>query len=126
MLFYFIEDDDGVWAAAQRFGELTSIFITDIPGRGADQTRSGVTFHEFRHVEHHGSIFTAEHEFGKRFGEFGFAYAGWSEEHEGTDGAFGILQTSAGTAHSTRDGNDGIFLPDDGFAEFVFHFEQAL
>ena len=34
-----------------------------------------MAFHEFRHIQLHGGIFTAEHEFGKRLGKLGFAVA---------------------------------------------------
>jgi hypothetical protein len=67
-LFDLIEDDDGVRAAAQGFGQLTCIFVADVSGRGADQTGSGVTFHELGHVELNGGIFTAKHELGECFG----------------------------------------------------------
>jgi len=125
-LFDLIKDDNGVRAAAQCFSKLTGIFITDVSGRCANQTRCGVAFHELRHVEHYSSVFTAKHELGKSLGQFGLTYTGRSEEHERTDRAFRILQTSAGTANRTGDGNNGIFLSNNGFAEFILHFQQTL
>ena len=58
-----------------------------------------MAFHELRHIQLDGSIFTAEHEFSQGLGQFGLADTGGAQENERADRALGILQSGAGPAH---------------------------
>ncbi len=113
---HLVEDDDGVGAAAQGFGELTGIIVTDVTGRGTDETRGSVPFHELGHVQLDGGILAAEHELGEGTRQLGLADTGGSEEHERADRALGVLETGAGAADRAGDRHDGVLLPDDGLA----------
>ncbi len=81
-LFDLIKDDDRVWAAAQGFGQLTSILVAHISGRCAHQTGGGVTFHELGHVQLDGGFFTAKHELGEGLCQLGLADACGTDEQE--------------------------------------------
>src|SRR6266566_5020884 len=65
-LLDFVEQDDAVGLAAYRLGELTTLFIANISGRGTNQACRRMALHEFRHVNFDESFFTTEHKLGKR------------------------------------------------------------
>ena len=50
-LFYFVEKDYGIGAAADLFGKLSRIVITDVAGRRSDYTGNRVLLHKFGHIE---------------------------------------------------------------------------
>ena len=85
-----------------------------------------MALHEFAHIELNKRVFAAKEELGQRLGQFGFADAGRSEEHEGADWAPRIFQAGAGASDRFADGDDGFVLPDDALVQLVFHLHQAL
>ena len=125
-LFHFVEDHDGIGAAADGFGKLAGVFVAYVSRRRADQAAHRVALHELRHIKLNQRFFAAKKETGQRFGEFGLAYAGGPQENEGADGALGILEAGAGAAHSFGNGFDGFVLPNDGLVHLFFHVQQAL
>lgn len=124
--FDFVEEHDGVGAAADGFGELAAFFITDVSGRGSDEAAGGVFLHVFGHVELDQGVSAAEHEFGEVFCQEGFADTGGAEEEEGADRATWVLEIGARAAEGFRDGDDGFVLADDAALEFGLHFEEFL
>src|SRR5262249_54834930 len=52
-LLDFIEQDDGIRPPPHTFGQVSAFLVADISRRGADQTRDGVLFHVFGHVDSH-------------------------------------------------------------------------
>jgi hypothetical protein len=46
-LLDFVEDNDGVRPAADRFGQLAGILVAHIAGRRADQPSDIMALHEF-------------------------------------------------------------------------------
>jgi hypothetical protein len=112
-LLDFVEDDDRVRAAADRFGELAGFFVADIARRRANQAADGVPFHELRHIQLDQGIFAAEHEARQRLGQFGLANTGRAKEDKGANRAARVFETSARAADSLRDGLNRLILADD-------------
>ncbi|OQA08531.1 MAG: hypothetical protein BWY66_00947 [bacterium ADurb.Bin374] len=46
-----VEKQDAVRLFADRVGELSTLLVSDVAGRRADQARDGVLFHIFTHIE---------------------------------------------------------------------------
>src|SRR3712207_4463759 len=46
-----VEEDDGVGAPADGFGELAGVLVADVAGGGADEAGDGVVLPELAHVE---------------------------------------------------------------------------
>ena len=102
-LLDFVEQDDRVRLATDRFGQLTTFFVPDVARRCSDQSGNRVAFHEFGHVDLDQVIFRAEHELGERLGEQSLTNTGRSEEDEGTDRSLRILEPSAGSSDGLGD-----------------------
>ena len=52
-LLYLVEQEHAVWGLANGIGEQTSVFVSHIARRRADELRHGVLLGVFRHVESH-------------------------------------------------------------------------
>ena len=65
-LLNLVEQDDRVGASAHGFGELTTLLVTDVPGRGAQQPTHRVFLHVLGHVQPHHCLFVVEQVIGKR------------------------------------------------------------
>ena len=124
--FHFVEKDDGIRMATDGFGQLSALIVSDIARRRADEPRHGVLLHVFAHVEAHDGLLVVEEEFGQRLAQLGFAHAGGSEEHEGTDRPVFVLQSGPRAAHGVGDRFDGLGLSDHALHEPLFHFDQLL
>ncbi len=46
-----VEKDEAVRLAADRVGELATVVVADVAGRGTDEARDGVLLAELAHVE---------------------------------------------------------------------------
>src|SRR5580700_2406649 len=123
-LLDFVEEDDGVGAAADRFRELAAFVVTDVAGRRADEAGDSVPLHVLGHVEADHGLLVVEEELGEGAGGFGFADAGGPEEDEGADGALGVAEAGAGTADGVGDGQESFILADDALAETLFHLDE--
>ena len=75
-LFQLVEQNDGIRAAADLFGQLAGLVIADIAGRRADDLRDTVLFHVFGHVEPDERFNGFEHLAGKALDQLRFADAG--------------------------------------------------
>ena len=110
-LLDFVENDDRVRAAAQRFGELPGFFEANVAGRRAHQAADGVAFHELGHIELDQSVFAAKHEACQRLGQLGLAHAGGAKEDEGANRTARVFQDRRGRgAQPWR--SPGWLLPD--------------
>ncbi len=98
-LLDFVEEHDLIGPAAYSLCERAALFIADIARRCADETGDRMLLHVFRHVEAHEGGIVVEQERRQRFGQLCLADTGGPEEHEGTDGAIGILQACTGAAY---------------------------
>ena len=125
-LFDFVEYNDRIRPAAQRFGQLPGVFIADISGRGTHQPADGMALHEFGHIQLHQGVFAAKHEARQGLGELGLSHAGRSQENKRADGAARVFQACPGAPYGLGDSLDGFFLPDDEFLHFFFHLQQPL
>ena len=65
-LLYLIKEDDGVRAAADRFGELTAGFVADVSRRGTDEAGDGVLLPILGHVDANDRVFVIEEKLGQR------------------------------------------------------------
>src|SRR6266487_2161744 len=119
-----IEQHHRVGFASHRIGELTTLTITDVAGRRADQTRSSVALLELRHIDLDQVFLGAEHKLGQRLRQLGLADAGRPQEDERADRTLGIFQAGARAPHRLRDRDDRLLLADDAIVQEVLHLEQ--
>jgi hypothetical protein len=49
--FDFVQQNDAVWLAAHRLGQVAALLVAHIARRRADQPRDRMLFHEFGHVD---------------------------------------------------------------------------
>ena len=77
-----IKQYDGMRVFRDRFGQQTTLVITDIAWRRAYQARHRMPFHVLGHVETHQ---LDAHRHRQLTRHFGFAYASWAREQEHAD-----------------------------------------
>src|SRR5581483_1967333 len=123
-LLDLVEQEHGVRAPADRFGELTALLEADVAGRRTDETGDGVLLHVLGHVEADHRLLVVEEELRERLREERLPHAGRSEEEERAEGAIRILHARAGAAHRVRDGGDGLVLPHHAAVEVLLHAEE--
>ena len=75
-LFDLVEEDDGVRAPADGLGELATLVVAHVSGRGTDELGDRVLLHELGHVEGDEGVLAAKEELGQGLGELGLAHAG--------------------------------------------------
>ena len=90
--FDLIEQDHGIRATPYRLGEIAALLVTHVTRGRTDESRHGVLFHEFRHVDADHGVLGVEHEFRQRLAQFGLAHTGGAHEKERTDGTIRIGQ----------------------------------
>src|SRR5450432_4945398 len=98
-LLDLIEQDDRVWSPAHGFGELSPLLIADVAGRRTDEPSDGVLLHVLGHIDAHHRMLVVEEKVGERTRRLRLANTGGAKEDERADGAIGILQAGARTAH---------------------------
>ena len=123
-LFHLVEQHDGVGAAADGLGELATLVVANVSGRGTDEAGDGVFLRVFAHVNANHGALIIEHEFGQGFSEFRLAHTGGAEEQEGTHGPIGVRNPGAGTPNRIGDGLHRVELADHPFAQFSLHVEE--
>ena len=106
----FVEENDRIRPAPNRFGQLPAFFVADITRRRADQSRDRVLLHVFAHVDPDHGVLVVEQKFGERTRQFRFADAGRAEKNKRADRAIFILQTGAGATDGVRHGDDRFVL----------------
>ena len=125
-LFDFVEQNDRVGFAADRFGQLAAFFEADIAGRRTEQARHRVLLLIFGHVDANHVVLVVEQVFRERAGEFGLADACGAEEDETADRAIGIFQAGTGADDGLGDSDDRFVLADDTLVQLVFKMQQLL
>src|ERR1700693_16229 len=125
-LLDFVEQDDTIRTAPDRFGELAAFFVADVAWRGADQSRDGILLHVLRHVDAYDRFGVVEEKLGEAARNLGLPDARRSEEDERTDRAFRVLEPRAGATNRPRDDADGFVLTDHPLVQLLLHREQLL
>ena len=125
-LLDLVEQDHRVRTPPHRFGELTALFVADVPGRGADQARDRVLLAVLAHVDAHHRALVVEQKLGQRLGQLGLAHTGRAEEQERSDRTVGVADAGPRTTHRVGDGDDGLALTDQPLAEALLHLQQLL
>ena len=124
--FNFIEQNDGVRVAPHGFREVAPFFVADVSRRRTDQTRNGVLFHEFTHINTDHGFIRIKEEFRKRLRQFGLTDARGPQEEERTVRPVGIGQPR--TAPENRFGYafHGFILTDDALFKRFTHVKELL
>src|SRR5258705_6792471 len=91
--FDLVEQDHAVWPSPHRFGELSSLFISHVSGRRADQARDSVLLLVFGHIDPNQRAFVVEEKLGERSRQLGLSDAGRAQEYEAAVGPVRILQS---------------------------------
>ena len=125
-LLHFVEEDDGVGAAADGLGEAAPLLVAHIAGRGPDEARGVGLVGELAHVDADQGILVVEEEFRQGPGDFGLAHARGAQEEEAPDGPLGIAQARPVAAEGIADGRQGRILAHHALAEAGLHLEQFL
>ena len=114
-----IEEHDLIGLATHGLRQLSAFIIADVSWRSSDQTRHAELVLIFAHVDtgHHRLV--VEEIVGERFRQFRLSYTCGAQEDETSDGALGVLQSCAASAHSIAHGLDGLILPDDSLVELI-------
>src|SRR5262245_39116898 len=84
-LFDLVEEDNGIRATADGFGELAAFLEADVTRRSAEQTGDGVLLLVLGHVDADHGPLVVEEELGQGAGQLGFADARRAEENERSD-----------------------------------------
>ncbi len=89
-LLNLVKKQDGVRPMPHRFGQSPALVITDIAGRRANHFGNGILLHILAHINPNQGLLVVKHKSRQGFGQLGFADAGRSEEHKGTNRPVGI------------------------------------
>ena len=125
-LFDLVEQDHLIGTPAHRLGELSRLFVPDISGRRADQTRHGVLLLILGHVDPDHGVLVVEEELGQRACQLGFAHARRTEKHEAAERAVRVLQPRPCAANGIGDGLNGLVLSHDAQVQPFFHVDELL
>ena len=125
-LLDFVEQEHGVGAPPDAFGQLPALLVADVSWRGTDQTADVVFFHELAHVEPDQGVAIAEEELGQRLGQKRFADAAGAEEDETAHGPVRVLHATAAAADGLGHGGDRFVLRNDRAVQLGFKLQQAL
>src|SRR5260370_34002657 len=102
--FYFVEENDRIRPAPDRFTQLAAFLVTDVTRRRTDQSRDGVFLHVFAHVDPDHGVLVVEQKFRERARKLGFTNTGWPEKNERTNWTIRVLQAGAGTTDGVGNG----------------------
>src|SRR5438093_3928890 len=125
-LFDLIKKHNRIRPTAHGFRKLPTLFITDVPRRRTDQTRSGEFFHVLRHIDLNQRVGVTEHVLCESAREIRFTDSSGTEKDERTDRTSWVLQVSTGTTQSLADGGDRFVLTNDALLHFSFHHKELL
>ena len=109
-LFNLIEQDHRVRAATYGLGKLTSFVIAHISWRRSHESAYGMFLLIFTHINTGHGILIVKEVFGQGLGQFCLSDPSGSQEKEGTNRFFRILQARTATANRIGYGCDGLLL----------------
>ena len=125
-LLDLVEKDHGERLAPDLLGQLATLFVSHVPWRCAEETRSGVFLRELGHIHPDQGILIIKEELGQRLGQLGLAHAGGASEDEGTCGTLGILETHSGATNGAGQGGDSLILADNPLVQLLLHTQELL
>src|SRR5580704_18323437 len=105
--FAFIEQNDRIRAAPNRFRKHATFAVADIAWWRAFETRNGVSFLILGHVDGNEIALASIEKIGQCERGFGFPHATRAHEHKDTNGLYGIVHTSAIGGNTLGDGFEG-------------------
>ncbi len=112
-LLDLVEEHHGIGVAPDLLGELPALVKAHVARRGAYHLGHGMPLHILGHVHADDRLLGAEHGLRQGLGQLCLAHAGGAQEQEGADGALGILQAYAASAHGPGHGHHRLLLADD-------------
>ena len=124
-LLDLVEQHHGVGLAADRFGELAALAVTDVSRRRSDQTRDIVLLAVFAHVDADQAPVLVEQPLRDLLGQQGLAHARGTHEEEDADRAVFVLESGARAADRAGDPLHSLLLSHDAACEVVVEHLQA-
>src|SRR5258708_34311334 len=125
-LFDFIEEQDTIGLAADRFGELPPFFITDVTRRRTDETSYGMLLHVFAHIDAHHIVLAIKQTLGQRSPQFRLADASRTKEDERTNRSLGVFEAGPSTDNGVRYCLHCFILSHNAFVQHMIQPEQLL
>src|SRR5579859_2981027 len=125
-LLHLVQQDHAIRTAAYLLGQLTTFVIAHVTGRTTKEARDRMRLHVLRHVEANQVLLAAKEFSRQRLRQFGLTNTGRAEEEERTNRAFGIFQSGASAANSSRHRANRLVLPNDTLAQVIFQANQVL
>ena len=123
-LLDLVQQDDGVGAAADLFGELAAFLVAHVARRRTDQAAHGELLHVLAHVYADQGVLGVEEVAGQFLGQLGLAHAGGAQEDEGADGAVGVLEAGAVALDGLHHLAHGLVLADHLAGHLLLHAAQ--
>src|SRR6266487_240619 len=123
-LLDLVEEHHRERPAAHLLGELATLVVADVAGRGTDEPGHRVPVVELGHVQLDERVLAAEQELGERLGQLGLTHAGRAGEDERAGRPLRVLQAGPGTPDRLGHRLDRVFLADDPLVQLVLHAQQ--
>src|SRR5699024_3174881 len=117
---------DAVGLAAYLFSKHAAFLITDISGRGSDQTGDRKFLHIFAHVDADKRVLFIKQILREHLAHLRFTDSGRAKEDKRADGARRILKSRTGTFDRLSKFDNSFILADDFFRKLFFHLDQLL
>src|SRR5829696_3147222 len=125
-LLYLVQEQDAVGTAPDALGELASLLVANVAGRGPNQAAHSVPLLELAHVDAHHRRLVPEEGLGQGAGELGLADARGAQEHEGADRAVGVRESGPCPADSLGNGRDGLVLSHHPLVQLLLQAHEPL
>src|SRR5215475_6405547 len=110
--------------SSDRLGQLATLLVPDVAGRGAHQPGDRVLFAVLAHVDADHGPLVVEEELGERLGQLGLADARRPEEQERSGRPVRVGDPGPGPAHRVRHRGDRLGLPDEPLADLGLHPQE--
>ena len=124
--FHLVKENNGVWLPANGFRELSSLLITHIAGRGADEPGNGEFLHILRHIDADQIAFIVKQRLRKSLCQLCLAHAGGAKEQEGTNRPVGILNACPAALNGFRHSLHRLILTHHPLVECLVQSQQLL
>ena len=122
----FVQQDDAIRTASNRFSQNAAFFVTDVSGRGANKAANGMTFHKFRHIKPNHGVFVVKQDFCQGFAQFCLSNASWTKEEERADRSVLGLQAGARSSDCVRNCCNSRVLTDNPLMNALFQNQQLV